>query len=80
MTVIGLVVLWSCYGFRYDARPGGLQMNPPLAEYVKGLEPYEAWPISTAARLRVLPESYPYGLVDVKLAANYYTSYVQSVR
>jgi len=76
ITLIGWVVLWSFYRFRYDARPNGLQMNPPLAEYVKGLEPYQAWPISTMARIRILPESYLYGLVDVKLTANYYTSYV----
>jgi 4-amino-4-deoxy-L-arabinose transferase-like glycosyltransferase len=76
ITLIGCLVLWSFYRFRYDARPGGLQLNPPLAEYVKGLEPYQAWPISTAARFHLLPESYLYGLVDVKLTANYYTSYV----
>ena len=51
-------------------------MNPPLVEYVQGLKPSEAWPISTAARLRILPESYLYGLADVKLTANYYTSYL----
>ena len=76
ITLIGLVVLWSFYRFRYEARPSGLQLNPPLAEYIKGLEPYEAWPISTAARFHLLPESYIYGLADVKLTANYYTSYV----
>ena len=76
IAAIGLVVLWSLYGFRYAARPDGLQLNPPLAEYVKGLEPREAWPISTAARFHVLPESYLYGLADVRLTANYYTSYV----
>ena len=76
MALIGWVVLWSCYRFRYDARPDGLQLNPPLAEYVKGLEPHEAWPIATAARFRILPESYLYGLADVRLTANYYTSYV----
>ncbi len=76
ITLIGCLVLWSFYKFRYDARPNGLQLNPPLAEYVKGLKPYEAWPISTAARLHMLPESYLYGLVDVKLTANYYTSYL----
>jgi hypothetical protein len=76
IAAIGLVVLWSFYGFRYAARPEGLQLNPPLAEYVKGLEPREAWPISTAARFHVLPESYLYGLADVRLTANYYTSYV----
>ena len=76
ITLIGWVVLWSFYRFRYEARPDGLQMNPPLVEYVKGLKPSEAWPISTAARFRILPESYLYGLVDVRLTADYYTSYV----
>ncbi len=76
ITLIGLVVLWSFYGFRYAARPNGLQLNPPLVEYLKGLEPHEAWPISTMARWRVLPESYLYGLADVRITANYYTSYV----
>jgi len=76
ITLIGWVVLWSFYRFRYEARPGGLQLNPPLAEYVKGLKPHEAWPVSTMARLRLLPESYLYGLVDVRLTANYYTSYL----
>lgn len=74
--LIGWAVLWSTYRFRYDARPNGLQLNPPLAAYVEGLKPYEAWPIKTAARFHLLPESYLYGLVDVKLTADYYTSYV----
>ena len=76
ITLIGWVVLWSFYGFRYDARPSGLQLNPPLAEYVKGLKPYEAWPVTTMARFHLLPESYLYGLADVRLTANYYTSYL----
>jgi 4-amino-4-deoxy-L-arabinose transferase-like glycosyltransferase len=76
IALIGWAVLWSTYRFRYDARPNGLQLNPPLVEYVKGLKTYEAWPISTAARFHLLPESYLYGLADVKLTANYYTSYV----
>ena len=76
ITLIGFIVLWSFYRFRYEARPSGLQLNPPLVEYVQGLKPYEAWPIATAARWHILPESYLYGLVDVKLTANYYTSYL----
>ncbi len=76
ITLIGWMVLWSFYRFRYDARPNGLQLNPPLAEYVQGLQPSEAWPIATAARFRLVPESYLYGLADVRLTANYYTSYV----
>ena len=74
--LIGWVVLWSTYRFRYDARPDGLQLNPPLAEYIQGLKPSEAWPIAIASRFRLLPESYLYGLADVRLTANYYTSYV----
>ena len=76
IALIGWVVLWSFYGFRYNARPSGLQLNPPLAEYLQGLKPYEARPIVIMAQLHVLPESYLYGLADVKLTANYYTSYV----
>lgn len=76
ISLIGWIVLWSFYGFRYNARPANLQMNPPLAEYIKGLQPHEAWPISTMARFRVLPESYLYGLADVRLTANYYTSFL----
>jgi dolichyl-phosphate-mannose-protein mannosyltransferase len=76
IALIGVLVLWSLYRFRYEARPNGLQLNPPLAEYVKGLEPREAWPITTAARFHLLPESYLYGLADVRLTALYYTSYV----
>lgn len=74
--LIGWVILWSFYRFRYDARPAGLQLNPPLAEYIKGLQPHEAWPISTMARFRILPESYLYGLADVRLTANFYTSFI----
>lgn len=76
VTMIALAVLWAFYGFRYQARPDGLQLNPPLAEYVRGLKPHEAWTVSTAASWRVLPESYLYGMADVRLTADFYTSYV----
>ncbi|MGH9880062.1 MAG: phospholipid carrier-dependent glycosyltransferase, partial [Pyrinomonadaceae bacterium] len=76
ITVIALAVLWSFYGFRYEARPNGLQLNPPLTEYVQRIKPHETWIISTMARWHVLPESYLYGLADVRLTADYYTSFV----
>jgi len=76
ITVISLTVLWAFYGFRYAARPDGLQLNPPLVDYVTGLKPHEIWAISTMARWHFLPESYLYGLADVRLTANFYTSYV----
>ena len=76
VTVIALAVLWAFYGFRYQARPEGLQLNPPLAEYVGGLKPQEAWAISNMARWHILPESYLYGMADVRLTADFYPSYV----
>jgi hypothetical protein len=76
ITVLALAILWAFYGFRYVARPNGLQLNPPLSAYVQGLKPHEIWLVSTMARFHVLPESYLYGLADVRLTANFYTSYV----
>jgi len=76
ITVIAVIVLWSAYGFRYQARPNGMQLNPTLAEYVQGLKPHEARILSTLAQWHVLPESYLYGLADVRLTADFYTSYV----
>ena len=76
ITVIALAVLWAFYGFRYAARPSGLQLNPPLTSYVQGLKPHETWVVSSLARFHVLPESYLYGLADVRITANFYTSYV----
>ena len=76
ISLVGLVVLWSFYGFRYKARADGLQLNPLLVDYVQGLKPRESWTINTLARARIFPESYLYGLADVRLTANYYTSFV----
>jgi hypothetical protein len=76
VTAVALAVLWAFYGFRYQARPDGLQLNPPLAVYAGWLKPHEAWAVSTMARWHVLPESYLYGLTDVRLTADFYTSYL----
>jgi hypothetical protein len=76
VTVVALIVLWAFYGFRYQARSAGWQLNPPLAEYVGVLKPQEAWAVSTMARWHVLPESYLYGLTDVRMMGDFYTSYL----
>jgi hypothetical protein len=73
---IAITVLWAFYGFRYAARPGGMQLNPRLAEYVQPLRPHEAQLVSAMARWHLLPESYLYGLADVRLTADYYSSYL----
>jgi 4-amino-4-deoxy-L-arabinose transferase-like glycosyltransferase len=74
--LIAVVVLWASYGFRFAARPVGLQLNPGFAEWVGQLKPVEAHLVSFAARWHLLPESYLYGLAAVRLSAESYTSFV----
>src|SRR6266436_5859187 len=74
--LIALGVLWASYGFRFAARPDGLQLNPGFAEWVGQLKPLEAHLLSFAARWHLLPESFLYGLAAVRLSAETYTSFV----
>jgi 4-amino-4-deoxy-L-arabinose transferase-like glycosyltransferase len=74
--LIAVGVLWAAYGFRFAARPYGLQLNPGFAEWVGQLKPIEAHLVSFAARWHLLPESYLYGLAAVRLSAETYTSFV----
>jgi len=76
ISVIALVVLWSFYGFRYAARPAGLALSPTLAEYVHPLKPMEAKGIMLLAHFHALPESYLYGLADVRSMANGMPSFI----
>jgi 4-amino-4-deoxy-L-arabinose transferase-like glycosyltransferase len=73
---ISLVVLWSSYGFRYEARPKGMVMNPPLSEYVHRLRPAEERILTTAARWHAIPEAYLYGLTDVRNISNVSSSFL----
>jgi tetratricopeptide (TPR) repeat protein len=80
LIIIGLIavaVLWSSYGFRFQARPHGLPLNPSSVETVSKLEPpAEAHMLFGAARWHLLPEAYLYGLADVKEVADNTTSYL----
>lgn len=77
VAAISLTVLWGFYGFRYSARPAGLELNPTSAEYLQQLSrPNEAKLLQTIAKYRLLPESYIYGLADVRMIADFYSSYV----
>jgi tetratricopeptide (TPR) repeat protein len=74
--VISLIVLWAFYGFRYRARPGGLEMNPPLSVSLASLsKPWEGKLLGTVARFHALPESYLYGLADIQAVDDAYTAY-----
>jgi 4-amino-4-deoxy-L-arabinose transferase-like glycosyltransferase len=76
ITVIAVVVLWAFYGFRYSARPAGLAMNPPFAEFSRGLRPLDTALVTACAHWHLLPESYLYGLVDVRKMIDWYPSYI----
>ncbi|MGC1362956.1 MAG: glycosyltransferase family 39 protein, partial [Silvibacterium sp.] len=75
ISLIAIGVLWACYGFRYNARPVGLTLNPSLTDYTKPLRPFEAHGILLFARWRLLPESYLYGLTDVRTMSSGMPSY-----
>jgi 4-amino-4-deoxy-L-arabinose transferase-like glycosyltransferase len=74
--LIGVLVLWSMYGFRYAARPAGLQMSTTLGDYVAPLGPHISWLINLVGGLHLLPESYLIGLVDVGRMALFYPTFV----
>jgi 4-amino-4-deoxy-L-arabinose transferase-like glycosyltransferase len=76
IAVLGVVVLWSFYGFRYAARPAGLQMSTTVAQYVQPLGPHVGAIVNGIARLRLLPESYLIGMIDVKRVAAYYPTFL----
>lgn len=73
---IAYVVLWSCYGFRYAARPTGLVMHPSFAEYCQQvLKPWQQILFGTLARFHILPESYLYGMADIQFVDDTYTAW-----
>jgi 4-amino-4-deoxy-L-arabinose transferase-like glycosyltransferase len=76
IVVVGVVVLWSFYGFRYAARPNGLLLSTSLADYTAPLSHFSSSVVLAVARLHLLPESYLMGLVDVKLMALFYPTFI----
>ena len=77
ITVVSLTVLWGFYGFRYAARPAGLQLNPSSTQYIGQLSrPREAKLLSAISRYHLLPESYIYGLADVRVMDDFYSSFL----
>jgi hypothetical protein len=70
ITIVGVTVLWAFYGFRYAARPAPLALSPSLTDYVGPLAGIQARGLLFAARFHLLPESYLYGLADVRKMAN----------
>jgi 4-amino-4-deoxy-L-arabinose transferase-like glycosyltransferase len=79
LVVVGVIsfgILWSFYGFRYSARPAGRTLNPPLADYLKGLpNQQDAHHLALLARTHLLPEAYLFGLANTKITEFADTSY-----
>jgi len=73
---VAVVVLWAFYGFRYQARPAGMALHPSLFEYAQGLTGIEPHFYLTLARWHILPESYLYGLTDVRLVSDWFPTYI----
>jgi 4-amino-4-deoxy-L-arabinose transferase-like glycosyltransferase len=73
--LIAVGILWAFYGFRYNARPAPLALAPTLVQYTAPLAPREAHGILFAARWHLLPESWLFGLTDVRTMANDMPSY-----
>ncbi len=68
ISIISLTILWSFYGFRYAARPGGAQMNPTTGDYLKTLKKdghFEADVLGFMEQHRLLPEAYLFGMNDI---------------
>jgi 4-amino-4-deoxy-L-arabinose transferase-like glycosyltransferase len=77
ITGMSIGVLWAFYGFRYEPRANHLAMNPTYTEFVKSMSrPHDVWLFSTGGRFHLLPESYLYGLADVRKMSDFYTSFV----
>jgi tetratricopeptide (TPR) repeat protein len=75
-TAFGLLCIWAIYGFRYQARPAGLELNPSAASYLQQLKsPLSRNAMNLAARHHLLPEAYLYGLADTKISGDDYPSY-----
>jgi hypothetical protein len=69
--LLGLLVLWSFYGFRYRAIPSAAQDPISVADYIatngrpEMVSSYSARLVEGVDRTHVLPESYVLGLADI---------------
>jgi len=73
---VAVGILWAFYGFRYAARPAGLQLTPTLSAYSESLTRFQKGTIWWMAHLHLLPESYLFGMVDVRVFARVFSTFV----
>jgi hypothetical protein len=74
---VAYAVLWSCYGFRYAARPAGMVQNPNLESYLQEYAHVaNPKPLQMLARTHLLPEAYLWGVANTKLTEERDVSYL----
>jgi 4-amino-4-deoxy-L-arabinose transferase-like glycosyltransferase len=76
IVVVSVLVLWCFYGFRYTARPAGVEFSTSVAQYAATLPHLDYACLLAVSRLHLLPESYLVGLIDVKLSAAFYPTFL----
>jgi hypothetical protein len=68
---IAFIVLWGFYGFRFQARPDRLPLWASFDGYAHLLKGHlTPWALITAAHLKLLPQAYLFGLVDVLIVTH----------
>ncbi len=68
LAAVSYAFLWTLYGFRYAARPGGGHMVPSLDAYAATLSHIDQRSlISFLGRHHLLPEAYLFGWTDILL-------------
>ena len=69
--LLGLPLLWATYHFRFLAHPATSMQNgpmqPSLTEYMSSLHGVEPRVYQFLAQWHILPESYLYGMVDIRV-------------
>jgi 4-amino-4-deoxy-L-arabinose transferase-like glycosyltransferase len=74
--LIGLLLLWSCYGFRYYSLPQATESTISISDYMRtegrpgASDTLSAKIIQGIGRARVFPESYVVGLADIVATGN----------
>ena len=69
--LIGLILLWAFYGFRYYSIPGATETTISVADYIREngrpemIESFSAKMTAGISRTRIFPESYVLGMADV---------------
>jgi hypothetical protein len=69
--LIGLILLWAFYGFRYYSIPSATESTVSVSSYIRGtgrpeiVESLSAKIVMVISYIRVFPESYIFGLADI---------------